>query len=209
MNVTLNSSTLNTSTHVPASVVLQELLDEMPPETFTLSWVLGRLPKHSFGILMLLLALIGVAPGISLLSGLLLGILALQMIAGWRSPAFPRRIAAHPLPARHLANLLQRAIPALKYLERAVHPRWSTPAAATQRVVGIVVLLLSLVLLLFPVPFSSILPALVIVAIAFAYLQDDGILLAVASMAAVVMLGLMGAAVWQAIVGAVWLVRFW
>src|ERR1700712_275694 len=115
MNVTLNSSTLDTAAQVPTSVVLQELLDEMPAETFTLSWVLGRLHKHSFGILMLLLALIGVAPGISLLSGLLLGILALQWTAGGRSPPFPRRRAAHPLPSRHLANLVQRAIPALKY----------------------------------------------------------------------------------------------
>ena len=42
-------------------------------------------------------------------------------------PVFPRIIAARPLPTRHLAALVQRAMPALKYLEKVIHPRWPSP----------------------------------------------------------------------------------
>ena len=59
------------------------------------------------------------------------------------APAFPRRIAACPLPTRHLAALVQRAVPVLRYLEKMIHPRWPTPLEATKRLVGTVVVILN------------------------------------------------------------------
>ena len=53
-----------------ASVV--RWLEEVPPEHFTLDWLLGRLGKRSFGIIMLLLAVVAIAPGVSIVAGLLL-----------------------------------------------------------------------------------------------------------------------------------------
>ena len=91
---------------VPTSVLLQRLHDEAPADHFTLDWLMGSLRKRSFGIIMLLLALVAIAPGISIVAGLLLMIPAFQMIAGQDSPVFPRRIAARPLPTRQLAALV-------------------------------------------------------------------------------------------------------
>jgi len=51
---------------IPASVILQELRDEAPGNHFTLGWLMGRLHKQSFGLIMLLLAVLAAAPGISL-----------------------------------------------------------------------------------------------------------------------------------------------
>ena len=68
---------------------------------------------------------------------------AFQMIAGQPAPVFPRRIAAYPLPTRHLAALVQRAVPVLRYLEKVIHPRWPTPFEPTKRLVGAVVVILS------------------------------------------------------------------
>ena len=111
----------------PASAVLQLLLDDAPSDQFTLAWLLGHLHRRSFGFIMLLLALVAMLPGISYVAGLLLLVPALAMIANRVAPFFPRRIAAHPLPTRHLDRVLSRAIPALRYLERAIRPRWHTP----------------------------------------------------------------------------------
>jgi hypothetical protein len=86
------------SAFIPASVVLQRLHDEVPAGHFTLGWLMHSLHKRSFGIIMLLLALVAMAPGISIIAGLLLMIPAVQMIAGHPAPIFPRRVAAHPLP---------------------------------------------------------------------------------------------------------------
>lgn len=46
-------------TRVPTSVVLNDLLKDAPPNV-TVGWVLGRLQERSFGLVMLLLALIAI-----------------------------------------------------------------------------------------------------------------------------------------------------
>ncbi|SIO30778.1 Exopolysaccharide synthesis, ExoD [Bradyrhizobium erythrophlei] len=125
---------------VATSVLLQRLHDEMPADRFTLGWLMHSLHKRSFGIIMLLLALVAIAPGLSIVAGLLLMIPGFQMITGKPAPVFPHRIATRSLPTRYLATVLQRSVPVLRYLEKLVHPRWHTPLEVTKRAVGAVVL---------------------------------------------------------------------
>jgi hypothetical protein len=75
-----------------------------------------------------------------------------QMIVGRPAPVFPHRIAARPLPTRHLAALLQRAVPVLRHLEKLSQLRWPTPLGATKRLVGIVVVIVNTTLVFTPVP---------------------------------------------------------
>ena len=194
---------------IPTSVVLQRLHDEAPTDHFTLGWLMHSLRKRSFGIVMLLLALVATAPGISIVAGLLLMIPAFQMIAGQPAPVFPRGIAARPLPTRRLAALVQRAVPVLRYLEKVIHPRWPTPFEATKRLVGAVVLILSATLVFTPIPLSNIIPALVIAMISLAYLEEDGLLLSIALLAAIIVLGIELVAVWETVVGAKWIIGLW
>jgi hypothetical protein len=193
---------------IPASVLLQRLHDEAPPDHFTLSWLMGRLHKRSFGLIILLLAVVAIAPGVSIVAGLLLMIPAFQMIAGQHMPVFPRRIAVRPLPTRHFAALVQRSVPVLRYFEKVIHPRWPTPLDATKRLVGAVVVLLSITLLT-PVPLSNVVPALVIALISLAYLEEDGLLLSIALLASVIVLAGEFAAVWETILGAKWIFGLW
>jgi hypothetical protein len=193
----------------PASAVLQGLLDDAPADQFTLAWLLGHLHRRSFGFIMLLLALVAMLPGISYVAGLLLAVPALEMIAGRVAPVFPRRIATRPLPTRNLDRVVRRAIPVLRYLERAIRPRWHTPLEVTKRVVGVVVLLLTVLLLLAPVPMIQVVPALVIVMISLAYLEEDGVLLSIALLIAVALLAITGVALWKMVADAVWIGRSW
>jgi hypothetical protein len=189
--------------------VLQGLLDDAPADHFTLGWLLGHLHRRSFGIMMLLLALVAMVPGISMVAGLLLAVPALEMIAGRVAPVFPRRIATRPLPTHHLARVVRRAVPVLRYLEKAIYPRWPTPFEATKRVVGVVVLLMTALLLLAPVPMIQVLPASVIALLALAYLEEDGVLLSISLFAAITLLGIAAAAVWETVVGVGWIHRIW
>jgi hypothetical protein len=91
----------------------------------------------------------------------------------------------------------------LKYLEKAVHPRWPMAFEVAKRAVGIMVLLLTVVLLLTPVPLSNIAPAIVISLISLAYVEQDGLLLCAAFLAAIILIGVTAAAVLGTIVGAV------
>jgi hypothetical protein len=195
----------DTTAAIAASLVLQRLHDQAPPDYFTLGWLLAGLRKHSFGILLLLLSVIAIAPGASIVAGLLLFIPALEMIAGRPFPVFPRRLTSYPLPTARLDGLVQRAIPVLKYLEKVIHPRWSTPHDATKRLVGVVVAVLSASLVFIPIPLSNVVPALVIALIALAYLEEDGLLLLIGLVAAVVVLTIEFAAIRETIRGAKWM----
>jgi hypothetical protein len=193
----------------PTSAVLQQLHDEAPADHFTLDWLMQSLRKRSFGIIMLLLALVAIAPGLSIVAGLLLMIPAVQMIAGKPAPVFPRRIATRSLPTRHLAAVVQRSLPVLRYLEKVVHPRWHTPLEATKRLVGTFVVVLSATLVFIPIPLSNVVPASVIALISLAYLEEDGVLLSIALLAGIIVLGVAAAAGWQMVVGAKWIIDLW
>jgi hypothetical protein len=196
-----------TVTHIPTSLVLQDLLDEAPADHFTLEWLISSLPERSFGIVMLLLAVLAMVPVGSIIPGLLLAILAAQMTAGRQSPVFPRRIAAHPLPTRHLVRMGRQPILVLKYLEQVIRPRWPTPFGATKRVIGVAVLLLTSLVLLGPLPLSNVPPAADIALISLAYIEEDGVLLTIGLLVALILLAIASAAVWGAVVSAIWIGR--
>jgi hypothetical protein len=184
--------------YVPTSVVLQTLLEGAPEDYVTLDWLMAGLHERSFGIVMLLLGLLALTPGLSAPAGILLAIPAFQMITGRRRPVFPRRISSRRLQTRQLASVIVRAVPVLKYLEKLIHPRWRAPFVATQRVIGVAILLLSAILLL-PVPLSNLPPALVILLISIALVEEDGILLAAALLAVIVVLSVTSFAVWEGV----------
>jgi hypothetical protein len=194
---------------MPASVVLKELHAKAPAGHVTLDWLLGSLPRHSFGLIMLLLAIVAAAPGICLIAGLLLIILAFQMIAGYPAPSFPSWITTRPLPTRHLGAVMQRAIPVLGYLEKAVHPRCPAPLIATRHVVAIAVMLLSVRLILVPIPLSNVLPALVMVLISLAYLEEDGLVLSIGLLTGFAVLAVDLWLVREMALGAKGIDRFW
>lgn len=187
---------------VPASIILQKLHDEAPADHFTLDWLMSNLHKQSFGLIMLVLAIVAVAPGVSVVGGLLLLIPAFQMIIGRSAPTFPRWIAVRQLPTRRLGPVVQRAIATLGYLERMVYPRWPTPPGTTRRVVGFTVMMLSARLLLTPIPLSNILPALLIALISLAYAEEDGLVLAIGLLVGLAVISLDVAIIWDMVHGA-------
>jgi hypothetical protein len=185
---------------VPASDILEQTLDSLPPDHFTLRWLSGHLQRRSFGLIVLVLALLAMIPGVSYIAGFLLFAPAIEMIAGKSAPNFPNRIADYPLPTRHFNAAVRRTLPALRYLERIIRPRWQLPLATTKRLVGAAVFLLTTLLLLTPLPFIQVLPGTVIIVLSVAYLEDDGLLLVLGLFATLAVLAALAGAVWGVIV---------
>jgi hypothetical protein len=126
------------------------------------------------------------------------------LILGRAEPVFPHFIMTRRLPTKQLLRLGGRAIQVLQYLEKAVHPRWPMTFEVAKRAVGVMVLLLTVVLLLTPLPLSNVAPAMVMSLISLAYTEeDDGLLLSAAFLAAIILIGIGSAAVWGTVVGAV------
>jgi hypothetical protein len=189
---------------VPTSVVLECLIRDAPTDRVNLAWLTGRLGSRSFGFILLLLGVCGLLPVVSPIAGLLLVIPAFQMMQAHEAPVFPRRIAQRSIETDKLVAMVRRAIPPLRYLETLVRPRWLTPFEATKRVIGGFVLMLG-VCLLVPVPLSNIPISLTTMLVAFAYLEEDGILLAGAMLITLVLLATGAAALWSMAAGITWL----
>jgi hypothetical protein len=194
----------DTKNRAPSSRVLQEVIRQAPAEYVTVGWLTSTLQRHSFGIIMLCLGLLATTPVGSSVPGFVLAIMAVQLIVGRTEPVFPRFIMTRRLPTTQLLRLGCRAIHVLKYLEKAVHPRWPLTFEVAKRAVGVIVLLMVLILLLTPMPLSNVAPAMVISMISLAYVEEDGLLLSAAFLAAIILIGIASAAVWGAIVGAIY-----
>jgi hypothetical protein len=135
----------------PTSTVLRELLLHAPEDRITLGWLMGSLGDRSFGIVLLLLGLLACLPAASAIVGIIIALLACQMILARREPVFPRLLAGRTFEKQRLASMLNRAVPVLRYLERFIRPRWQTPFEMTKRVVaGAILLVGSLPAPLFP-----------------------------------------------------------
>jgi hypothetical protein len=191
----------DTKRRAPSSRVLQEVIRRAPPEYVTVGWLTSTLHPHSFGIIILCLGLLATTG--STVPGLILAIMAVQLIVGRAEPVFPHFIMTRRLPTRQLLRLSGHAIHVLKYLEKAVHPRWPMTFGLVKPAVGVIILLLAVVLLLTPMPLSNVAPAMVISMISLAYVEEDGLLLSAGFLAAIILIGITSAAVWGAIVSAI------
>jgi hypothetical protein len=172
---------------VATSTLLAQLMAQAPRDRTTVGWFLGKLEERSFGLLLLVMAVIGLTPGIASFSGFLLAIPSIQMIMGRENPSLPAFLVKRTISTPHFTRWVTRIIPPLRSAEALVHPRWQLSPATTKRVVGIVNLTMAVTITL-PFPFAYTIPTLVIVVIAFAYLEEDGLLLAIGYAAALLSL---------------------
>lgn len=187
-------------TRPPTSVVLHQLLDEAPSDYVTPAWLLGALRARSFGLVLLVLGLLALVPAVTTIAAILLLWPALQMIGARPTPTLPQWIARRGLSKNRLARLIARLVPVLRTMELLVRPRWRTPFEVTKRVIGMVILLLG-VSMFAPIPFSHVPAALVTMLLAFAFLEEDGLLLALALVAAAMSLAFTTAIVWGTVIG--------
>jgi hypothetical protein len=198
MHIEMVSPSITRLPRMPTSAVLERLFGGVLAQQVTLDWLMHGLGERSFGILLLMLALLAALPGVSVVAGLLLFVPAYQMLSGHPAPVFPRAMATKSIAAARLAWIVRTAVPVLRLLERVVRPRWATPFEATKRTVGGTVLLLGGGLFV-PIPMSNVPPAMTIALIAFAYLERDGLLLCAAMTAALAVIAFAAALAWQAL----------
>jgi hypothetical protein len=166
------------------SAILARLAE--PTEgSVTLAEVLTAVGERSFGALLVILAIpnmvAGLIPGLSIVLGLPLLLVSLQLVVGAERPWLPRRLARLEIKRSDLRRMLERTRPAVRRLERALRPRLeflTSPWA--ERLIGLGCLALSLLVFL-PVPFANLVPATGIMLFGFSMLERDG-LMALAAM---------------------------
>jgi hypothetical protein len=193
---------------VPASAVLQKLHDDAPADHFTLEWVMERLQKRSFGVIMLLLGVAAMAPGVSIGAGALLLFPAFEMILGRTAPTFPQRITTRKYSTDRLSAMVERSVPVLRHLEKLIHPRGHIAHHAIARIVGLAIVLLSAILIFIPIPLSNVVPGFIIAFIALAWIEEDALFLAISLLAAMVIIAATAVGIWGTVHGVAWAAGF-
>ncbi|MEO5620314.1 MAG: exopolysaccharide biosynthesis protein [Cypionkella sp.] len=115
-------------------------------------------------------------PGTSAITGLPLVFLSLQLLLGHRL-TLPGFLGKRSLPRAGLQKLLAKAEPALRRIEQLLRPRLPGLGKGLSRgLLGALCLLLSALIML-PIPFANILPAVSLLLIALGFLGKDGLCL--------------------------------
>lgn len=169
------------------SQLLEELVAQAPDGPADLDWLLAHLDRRSFGLLLLLLGLLVIVPGVATIATLALLFPAVEMMLGRSAPSLPRFLSKRPFDFKRFKQFTVRVRPVLQAIEGVSRPRWNAHQEVTDRLVGFIVFLLALSAG-WPLPLVNVIPGLVIVLIAIAYLQEDGLLLAGAACAAIISL---------------------
>lgn len=169
--------------HLKFSKDLESLLLRAQACPLTLGDILTETAERGFSLVIGLLTLpflFPMPPGFTgpLGSGALL--LALQMMAGQRSPWLPRRIADYQVPPWLSQSLLKNIQRSTQVLEKLTRPRLRRVADShyAWRLNGFCIAWLT-VLLILPIPFTNPIPTTGILLLAVATLESDGVLMCV------------------------------
>lgn len=153
----------------------------------TLGEIVSLLGKRSFGIVLVLFGLPNLLPipGLPILCGVIVGVVAFQMLLGKESMVLPRWLANRRINRGNLARVLERAEPGLRWFEKMMRPRLLIlTGSVAQRLLGFVLLLLALALLSPILFFGGILPGIAVALFGLAMAERDGIFVIVGGLAA-------------------------
>jgi hypothetical protein len=172
--------------------------EERTPE-IQLADLLAIAQERIFGFLFVIIALPSAlpvpAPGYSIPFGVVLFLLAGQLVLGAKQPWLPERVRSYQLELKIAQSLVVKGVPWLKRLEKLARPRLSyiCTSAIGRVILGSAIALMSISMMI-PIPGTNTLPAMGILIIGFGLQEDDGAIslagLVVCLLALIVVLGI-------------------
>jgi hypothetical protein len=153
--------------------------DEARSEEVTLAAIWQLAGERIFGFLFVLLSLPSAlpvpAPGYSIPFGVVMLLLALQLLAGWKRPWLPQKMLNRPIELSKVQGFLNAGMRWLHRIEMLSRPRLSYVCTSLpgRVVIGCAIAVMS-VSMMIPIPFTNTLPAIGIFVIGFGLLDDDG-----------------------------------
>jgi hypothetical protein len=148
----------------------------------TVGYFLRVLGVRGFGFLTLVLALLNVVifvvPGLSLVLGLCLIILSVQMLLGLHTPLFPAFVRRRKISRVLLSKGLDVGSRAMARVEHLIRPRYNIIAGPHMDRLHSLFALLMAVMMMIPIPLLNIPPSLGLIALAIGVMQRDGVFIA-------------------------------
>lgn len=159
---------------------MRQLLDEaVGGRSIRIGSILELFGSRGFAFLILILALLNIlifmVPLISVLFGLPIVLLSLQMIFGLETPLFPNILTQQEIRRDAFAMGLEKAILWVQRIERYVKPRYLFLSHRyVYRIHGTLTLILA-VMVTIPIPIFNAAPAAALALLAIGLLQRDGL----------------------------------
>jgi hypothetical protein len=158
--------------------MLADIANDPARERLAIADLRDAMGDRAFGALLFVFAAPNTlpvnAPGVSVVLGIPLLFLSLQLMLGFARPWLPRAVVASTVTRQRFARVMNVVVPWIRRAERLSQPRWPLLAGGlAERLIGLVCAILSLVLIL-PVPFGNMGPGVAICVLAFALLEQDG-----------------------------------
>lgn len=163
---------------ISASVALKTIAAEDEVPRISIGHIDTRLGDRAFGIVMIILAFpncLPLPPGGSTLFGVLLMLVAVQVLFGRHRLWLPSVVRRRSVTREDFRKVVQKVAPILQRVERLCRPRLSWLAGGwAERLIGFVVIVLAIVIAL-PIPIVGNLPPAVIVGIlSIGLIERDG-----------------------------------
>lgn len=156
------------------------------------------LGDRSFATLLVFFACINMLPfppGSTMVLGIPLVLLSIQMTMGYRTAWLPRFILKKSLGADKFRHMSARLIPRIRWLENWIRPRyWPFARDHADRIIGLIALVLAVAVVL-PIPLGNWFPAFSCALVGLALSERDGVLLGIAVASGALSLLLMAAVV--------------
>lgn len=171
----------NSAPSIALSEALEEVLDvEGDEKGPCIGQIVDTVEDKGFGILFLVLSLPSAlpvpAPGYSTPFGIVIVILALQMLWGRHILWIPQRLRRIRLKKKVADKVVERGTVTIRWLEKFIRPRhqWVSSTLGL-RVLSIVIICMGALMIL-PIPLTNTAPAMVIFFIGLGLAEDDGVL---------------------------------
>jgi hypothetical protein len=187
--------------HEKLSVTLSRLLEvDATSGQLTLGRVFERMGDRGFGLLLMVLSLPSAlpipAPGYSTPFGVLLFMLALQMLAGRASPWLPNWAANRRLDGAFVRRMLAVSSGFFERVEKLIRPRLRWIGSRGGRIwLGSLIAVMAFLMIL-PIPLTNTFPAFVIFIIAIGLTEEDGVFTIFGTILCAVAVFLYGFVVW-------------
>lgn len=168
---------------------LREMLDNAEGDRVAMREFFNCFREKGFGILLLLFSLPSAlpvpAPGYSIPFGIILALLALQLVLGRKTPWLPDWVLNISFKRSFMEKIVPAGIAFLAKTEALVRPRfhWFTGRAGQLLPALLVIVMASFMMI--PIPGTNTAPAMVIFLIGMGLSQNDGLVLCLSSLAGI------------------------
>lgn len=166
--------------HLPLGDALEALLESEDKHGPSIKEITGAVGEKGFGLLLMVLSLPSAlpvpAPGYSTPFGIVIGLIALQMVLGRQALWVPRSFEKVRIKPALAKRMLGTASKFLKKVERLIRPRQQWIRSRPGQAGLAIVIFIMAALMMLPIPLTNTFPAMVIFLIGIGLSEEDGLL---------------------------------